>query len=60
MKVEQGKASDFLAMMAAEEFDQAVGSCDIGTNRVWRTTAAMGEMTRPTSRQGPSRMYLSF
>lgn len=57
MKVEQCKSADLLAMMAAEEFDQAVGGRDIGANGMRRTAPAMGKVARPTSRQGPSRMY---
>jgi hypothetical protein len=60
MKVEQGEPANLLAMVAAEEVDQPMGGRDIGSDRVRRTAAAMGKMTRPTRRKGPRRMLLPF
>jgi hypothetical protein len=56
MQVEQGEPANLLAMVAAEELDQAVGGRDIGAHRVWRATAIVGKMARPARREGPRRM----
>ena len=47
VQVEQRKAADFLAAMAAQEFDQAMGGGDIGAHRVRAAPPVMGKMASP-------------
>ena len=56
MKVHQGEAPDFLASMAAEKFDQAMGGGDIGPDRVWTASTVMGKVGTPACGNRPRRM----
>jgi hypothetical protein len=56
VKIEEREAADLLAAVAAEEFNQAMGSGDKGPHRVRAAAAVIGEMASPARGQCPRRM----
>ena len=58
MEIQQCKSADFFAAVATKEFNQTVGSCDIGPDRMRTAAAVIGKMTPPARGKCPRRMSL--
>ena len=56
MKIEKRETPDFLAAMAAEEFNQPVGGGDVGAHRMRTAAAVICKMASPARGQCPRRM----
>ena len=55
-RLSSAQSGRFLAAMAAQEFDQAMGGGDIGTHRVRAASPVMGKMASPARGKRPRRM----
>lgn len=60
MQVQQCKAANLLAAMAAKEFDQAMGGGDIGANGVRTAPPVVSKMASPARGKLPRRMPISI
>lgn len=57
LQVQQSESSDFLPAMASEKVDEAMGSRDIGTNRMRGSATIMGQISCPTRRKRTRGMF---
>ena len=56
MQIQQSKTTNLLTAVSAQEINQAMGSGNIGSDRMRATTSIMSEIGAPACGKGPRRV----